>query len=77
MTFKEGAKFGDILEIRTIPSLPSKFRLSFDQQVWRKGGTKALVLGKVEMVCVDKSNKMVEIPSLIVEELQAVYGMKT
>ena len=77
MTFKEGAKFGDEVEIRTTPSLESKYRIVFDQQVWRKGGSKALVLGKVEMVCVDRSNKMVEVPLAIVIELGAKYGMKT
>lgn len=76
MTFKEGAKFGDDLEIRTTPYLESKYRLTFDQQVWRKGGSKALVLGKVEMVCVDKSNRMVEIPSIISNGLNRMYGMK-
>src|SRR5205085_621092 len=66
MTFKEGAKFGDMLEIRTTPRLESKYRISFDQQVWRKGGNKALVLGSVEMVCVDRANKMVEIPATVI-----------
>ena len=76
MTFREGAKFGDELEIRTTPYTESKYRIVFDQQVWRKGGAKALVLGKVEMVCVDRSNKMVEIPASIVEDLVKTYGMK-
>jgi len=76
MTFKEGAKFGDELEIRTTPYLESKYRIGFDQQVWRKGGSKAMVLGKVEMVCVDRSNKMVELPPLIMKELHDRYGMK-
>jgi acyl-CoA thioester hydrolase len=76
MTFKEGARFGDVLEIRTTPSAESKFRLSFDQQVWRKGGAKPLVLGKVDMVCVDRSNKMVELPPQIIKDLEEKYGMK-
>lgn len=76
MTFKEGAKFGDVLDIRTTPYLISKFRIGFNQQVWRKGGPKPLVLGKVEMVCVDKNNKMVELPPVVMTELAEHYGMK-
>jgi acyl-CoA thioester hydrolase len=74
MTFKEAARFGDVLEIRTIPKIASNFRLEFDQQVWRVGGSKALVLGSVEMVCVDKQNKMVPLPQIIMKEMNEQYG---
>jgi acyl-CoA thioester hydrolase len=76
MTFKEGAKFGDVIEIRTTPYLESKYRIGFDQNVYRKGGTKPLALGKVEMVCVDRNNKMVELPPVVMQELHEKYGMK-
>lgn len=76
MTFKEGAKFGDVLEIRTTPYLESKFRVSFIQDVYRKDGSKPLVTGKVEMVCVDRTGKMVGLPDSIVNELNATYTMK-
>jgi acyl-CoA thioester hydrolase len=75
MTFKEAARFGDVLEIRTTPKIVSNFRIAFDQQVWRVGGNKALVLGNVEMVCVDKQNKMVALPSLVMKEMKDRYGV--
>lgn len=78
LNYKLGARFGDVLEIRTTPSLNSKYRISFDQQVWRKNDPsgKALVLGKVEMVCLDRDNKLVEIPQQVQDELQSKFGMK-
>jgi len=74
MVFKEGARFGDVIDIRTTPSIQSKYRISFDQQVWREGGSKALVLGKVEMVCLDKQNKLVPLPDFIIQAMHAEYG---
>lgn len=50
MTFKEGAVFGDILEIRSTPKLESEYRIAFQQDVYR--GEKLLVQGVVHMVCV-------------------------
>jgi len=50
LTFKEGAVFGDMLEIRTTPKLESEYRIAFQQDVYRKD--KLLVQGVVHMVCV-------------------------
>ena len=64
---QEGARFGDVLEIRTTPEVLSKYRLNFDHQVWKEGTPKALVLGKVEMVCLDRAGKLVPLPELVIE----------
>lgn len=43
MTFKEAGKFGDELEVRTVPEILSAFRISFEQNIWKKNATKPMV----------------------------------
>lgn len=64
MTFKQGAVFGDALEIRSTPRLESGFRVVFQQDVYRSG--ELLVQGVVHMVCVDAQKKLVPIPASVV-----------
>ena len=63
MTFKEGAVFGDTLEIRTTPKPESAFRIVFQQDVYRAG--RLLVQGNVQLVCVDKSRSLVQVPASV------------
>ncbi|MEZ4316712.1 MAG: thioesterase family protein [Myxococcota bacterium] len=65
MQFKEGARYGDHLEIRTTARLESDYRASFDQQVWRPGGKSALVEATIEMVAVNRSNQLVKMPEQV------------
>jgi acyl-CoA thioester hydrolase len=67
MTFKEGAVHGDLLEIRTTVRAESDYRAIFDQCVWR--GDKKLVDGKVHLVCVDRNNKLVRLPTSVINRL--------
>jgi len=60
LTFKEGAVFGDTIEIRSIAAKESEYRVVFSQDVYR--GDKLLVQGVVHMVCVDGSKKLVPLP---------------
>ena len=62
-----------MLEIRTVPRLPSKYRILFDQDVWREGVAKPIASGHVEMVCVDKANRLIPVPEAIVASLAATY----
>lgn len=64
LTYKQGAVFGDTLEIRSTPRLESAFRVVFQQDVWRRG--ELLVQGVVHMVCVDSNKKLVPIPPSVV-----------
>ena len=61
LTFRQGAVFGDRLEIRTTPRLESAFRVVFQQDVHR--GAELLVNGVVQMVCVNADTKLVPIPA--------------
>ncbi|MCB9676703.1 MAG: YbgC/FadM family acyl-CoA thioesterase [Alphaproteobacteria bacterium] len=63
MEFKEGARYGDHLEIRTTARMESEYRAVFDQQVWRPGGKSALVKASIEMVAVNRSNQLVKMPA--------------
>lgn len=62
MTFKEGAVFGDLLDIKSTVKLESEVRLSFVQQVFRQHDQKLLVDGAVEMVCVGEQRQLIPIP---------------
>lgn len=62
MTFKEGARFGDELEVRTTVRRESDFRLLFKQPVFRRGGTVPLVEIDIHLVAVDRAHKLVRLP---------------
>ena len=65
LRYREGARHGETLEIRTRVSAASDYRAVFDQQVWRPGGARALVEGEVELCCVDRDQKLVRLPSTV------------
>lgn len=67
MTFKEGAVFGDTIEIRSTAKKESEYRIIFSQDVYR--GEKLLVVGAVHMVCVDASKKLVPLPASVMASL--------
>jgi acyl-CoA thioester hydrolase len=71
MTFKEGAVFGDALEIHTHVKRESEYRLVFHQDVYRPRDAKKLVEGLVHLVCVDGSKKLVRLPERVVAQLEA------
>jgi tol-pal system-associated acyl-CoA thioesterase len=60
LTFKQGAVFGDSLEVRSVAALSSEFRMVFKQDVFR--GETLLVRGVVEMVCLDGNKEIVPVP---------------
>ncbi len=62
MTFKEGARFGDELEVRTTVKKESDFRLLFKQPVYRVGAATPLVEIDIHLVAVDRANKLVRLP---------------
>lgn len=61
-SFKEGAVFGDIVEIRSVPRLESEYRVVFDQRAYRKSDGRLLVEASIEMVCIDAARRPVPIP---------------
>jgi len=66
LTFKEGAQFGDELEVRTTVELKSDFRAVFHQDVYRVGGTTPMVLCEIHLVAVGPDNKLVKLPEGVI-----------
>ncbi len=69
MVFREGARFGDELEVRTTVELASAYRLIFRQPVFRAGATSPLVEILIELVAVDAQNKLVRLPESVQGEV--------
>ena len=72
LTFKEGARLGDELEIRSRVELESKFRAIFHQDVFRVGGEQPMVEGRVELVCVNREQNLVPLPSGVIDSVAAL-----
>jgi tol-pal system-associated acyl-CoA thioesterase len=68
LTFKEGAVFGDTIEVRSTAKIESEYRIAFEQNVYR--ADKLLVLGVVHMVCIDREKKLVRIPASVTTKVQ-------
>lgn len=71
LQFREGAVFGDELEIRSTFTLESAYRAVFKQDVWRPGGRAPLVQGVVHMVCVDADKQLVRLPDVVTRIAEA------
>ena len=65
MKFKEGARFGDTLEVRTVLTKGSDYRAVFQQDVYRQRDGKLLVEGEVDLCCVDSTQKLVKLPESV------------
>lgn len=68
LTFRDGAVFGDTLEIRSTATLESEYRVVFKQDVYR--GDKLLVQGVVHMVCVGPTRELVPLPPGVLRSVQ-------
>jgi tol-pal system-associated acyl-CoA thioesterase len=60
LTFKRGAKLGDVITIASTYEIESQYRVTFHQRAML--GATLLVEGTVEMVCVDHEGKLVTLP---------------
>jgi len=67
--YREGARFGDALEIRTYVKPESDYRIVCDQSAWRVGGTQPLVKATIQMVCVNSEQKLVQVPDWVLKRV--------
>ncbi len=74
MSFKEGAVFGDELEVRTLVELGSEFRVIFRQDIWRAGGTAPMVQCVIHLVTVDANNQLVALPPDVITMARERFG---
>ncbi len=72
LSFKEGAVFGDIVEIRSDVRLESEIRVGFHQRAHRKSDGKLLVDGMVEMVCLDANRQPVSLRTMLSTTLTTI-----
>jgi len=72
LTYKKGARFGDTVAIRTRVEKDSAYRATFSQDAYR--GEELLVEGRVQLVCVDASEKLVPLPASAVRSIEAHPG---
>ena len=74
MTFREGARHGDLLEIRTTARLGSPWRAIFQQNVHRAGVDRPLVEVEIHLACIDADHKLVRLPDDVAAALAAESG---
>jgi tol-pal system-associated acyl-CoA thioesterase len=70
--FKDGAVFGDIVEIRSLARLESEYRVVFDQKAHRKSDGRLLVDASIEMVFIDAARTPVPVP--LTDKLRALFA---
>jgi len=66
MTFKEGAVFGDELEVRTTTRVESEYRILFQQDIHRSSDGKLMVACLIHLVTVGSDNKLVRLPTDVI-----------
>ena len=64
VTFRAGARFGQELVVRSEAAALAPYRLRLRQDVLRDG--KAIVLGRLDLVCVGPQGKLVPLPEFVV-----------
>jgi tol-pal system-associated acyl-CoA thioesterase len=62
MNFKRGARLADEIVVRSEVERESDYRLVFEQSAYRKRDDKLLVSATIDIVCVDESGGLTEIP---------------
>lgn len=67
VTYREGARFGDALVVRSRGACQNDYRLRLWQDVLRPGGEKVMVAGVLDLVCVDASRALVPLPQAMID----------
>lgn len=57
--YSDGARFGDLCEVRTRAHADGDYRTIWQHELWRPGGTKPAVSATVELVCVDQAKSLI------------------
>ena len=69
LTYREGARFGDTIEVRSTVRAESAYRLIFQQDIWRGDTPRPLVEGEVHLASVDRNNKLCPLPQDVLAAL--------
>lgn len=63
--FRRPASLGDRIEVLTSMARASEYRLTFRQQIRRRGEDEALVSGEVDVVAIDRDGSLKELPEFL------------
>jgi len=63
--YTDAAVFGDQLDVRSGFKLDSQYRAIITQDIWKKDASKASVNGTIELICLDKNNKLLAFEDVI------------
>jgi len=63
--YTDAAKFGDQLEVRSSFKMDSPYRAILNQDIWKKNAAKASIMGVIELICIDKNNKLLAFEDVI------------
>jgi acyl-CoA thioester hydrolase len=63
--FRKPASLGDRIEVVTSMLRASEYRITFRQQVRRRGEIEALVSGEVDVVAIDQAGALKELPAFL------------
>lgn len=69
--YRDAARFGDDLEVRTTVEAASEWRLVFDHRIVRPPDDRSLVQGRVELACVDRTGALVRVPTSVLDAIEA------
>lgn len=62
LSFREGAQFGELLEVRSSVRIESDYRATFRQEIWRPGGRLPMVEGVIQLVTVNRDHQLIRLP---------------
>lgn len=74
LTYRARCVHGETLDIQTTARCESDYRLVFDQRVRVGEESQDRVQGAVTLVCVDRENRLVEVPSTVRMEVRRRFG---
>ncbi len=64
LSYNEGAKFGDVLDIVSTAQFDGDYRIVFCHEAWRENSKKAAVVSNLQLVCLNKDKKLLKITDL-------------
>ena len=65
VTYHEGARFSDILEIRSRYTIDGAYRAIWEQSAWKTNANKPAVTALLHLVCINREMKLQKLPQAI------------
>jgi len=75
LRYREGVRYGDVVEVRTWFRKCTRARVVVHQQMWREGCPKPVVEGELELCCIDRAQRFMKIPLEVMPKIQRLLGI--